>query len=86
MGPKCSKNPIHNSVGITGNGNSAIVINGINYNISNIFESSINFVMQAYRLELILTQFTSLSLILISTLLLLRCLRLRSATGKDTTL
>jgi hypothetical protein len=66
MGPKCSTLQLGGDVNIPGNGNSAIIFNGVPYNISNIFNSAVNLIMEKYRSELIMIQFTSAFLITIS--------------------
>ena len=81
MGPKCSMVQIGDNVDISGNGNSAIIIKGISYNISSIFNTAVNLIMQKYRSELILMQITSVSLVVISVLVVVRCLIPRSAVG-----
>ena len=78
MGPKCSTFEMGGNVQIVGNGNSAVVINGVSYNISSLFNTAVDAIMQRYRSELILMQFTSVSLVL----LLLRFLMPRSIVDK----
>jgi hypothetical protein len=86
MGPKCSTIQIGGNVGISGNGNSALIINGISYNISSIFNTAVNVIMQRYRSELILMIFTSVSLVAISALLVVRCIVPRSTVIKGETI
>jgi hypothetical protein len=82
MGSQCSTSPIRNSVGILGSGNSAVIINGMSYNISNMFNVAVKLVMQEYRSELILMQFTSVSLVVILILLVVWCFSPRSIVVK----
>jgi hypothetical protein len=82
MGPKCSTFEMGGNVQIVGNGNSAVVINGVSYNISSLFNTSVDAIMQRYRSELILMQFTSVSLVVILVLLLLRFLMPRNFVDK----
>ncbi|CAF0765890.1 unnamed protein product [Adineta steineri] len=82
MGPKFSTCQVGSNVGIFGNGNSALIINGVSYNISNIFSAAANVFMQKYRSEFIIMQFTSIALVIISVLLVAQCLISRSAPGK----
>ncbi|CAF4617426.1 unnamed protein product [Rotaria socialis] len=82
MGPKCSTFEMGGNVQIVGNGNSAVVINGVSYNISSLFNTAVDAIMQRYRSELILMQFTSVSLVVILVLLLLRFLMPRSIVDK----
>ncbi|CAF4567687.1 unnamed protein product [Rotaria socialis] len=70
------------NIQIVGNGNSAVVINGVSYNISRLFNTAVDAIMQKYRSELILMQFTSVSLVVILVLLLLRFLMPRSIVDK----
>lgn len=70
------------NVQIVGNGNSAVVINGVSYNISSLFNTAVDAIMQKYRSELILMQLTSVSLVVILVLLLLRFLMPRSIVDK----
>ena len=85
MGSKCSTNQLGGTVGILGNGNSAIIINGIQHNISGVFNTAVNLIMQKYRFELILMHFTSVFLVVISVLLVVRCIILRGAVSKGET-
>ena len=86
MGPKCSTLQMGGNVDISGTGNSAVIINGISYNISSIFNTAINLIMQKYRFELILMHFTSISLVLMSALLIFRCFMPRRAIDKGGTI
>ena len=86
MGPKCSTFQIDGEVHISGNGNSAVMINGVSYNISSLFNTAISLIMQKYRSELILIQFTAISLVVISAFLVVRFLMPRSVIDKDKTI
>ena len=82
MGPKCLTLQIDGKVHILGNGNSAVIINGVSYNISSLFNTAVSLIMQKYRSELILIQFTTVSLVIISALLVVRFLMPRSVIDK----
>lgn len=82
MGPRCSRLPMRTNIGIWGNGNSATVIHGNDYNISSILQTAVGVTMDTYRSELIFIQFAIFSLVMMLTMLILRCLLLRSGTGK----
>ena len=86
MGPKCSTLQIDGKVQISDNGNSAVIINGFSYNISSLFNTAISLIMQKYRSELILIQFTAVSLVVISALLVVRFLMSRSVIDKGKTI
>lgn len=81
MGSDCSRLPTRTNIGIWGNGNSATIVHGNDYNISNILQTAVGMTMDAYRSEIIFTQFGSFSLVMMSTILVLRCLLRRSGTG-----
>ncbi|CAF5087430.1 unnamed protein product [Rotaria magnacalcarata] len=74
MGSKCSTLQIGGKVHISGNGNSPLIINGIIYNISSLFNTVVSMTMRQYRSELILVQFISAFVVLISVLLAVRFL------------
>ncbi|CAF4265803.1 unnamed protein product [Rotaria magnacalcarata] len=74
MGSKCSTLQIGGKVHISGNGNSPLIINGITYNISSLFNTVVSMTMRQYRSELILVQFISAFVVLISVLLTVRFL------------
>ena len=86
MGPKCSTFQIDGKVDISGNGNSAVTINCVSCNISSLFNTAISLIMQKYRSELILIQFTAVSLVVISALLVVRFLMPRSVIDKGKTI
>ncbi|CAF2146149.1 unnamed protein product, partial [Rotaria magnacalcarata] len=46
MGPKCSTFEMGGNIQIVGNGNSAVVINGVSYNISSLFNTAVDAIMQ----------------------------------------
>lgn len=82
MGSDCSRVSTRTNIGIWGNGNSATVVHGNGYNISNILQTAVRMTMDIYRSELIFIQFGSFSLVMMSTMLVLQCLLRRSGTGK----
>ena len=86
MGPKCSTLQIDDKVHISGNSNSAVIINGVSHNISSLFNTVVSLIMQKYRSELILIQFAAVSLVVISALLVVRFLMPRSVIDKGKTI
>ena len=78
MGPRCSTLPPSEMIGIIGNGNSAIIINGVSYNISSIFTTAADAVLKKYRSGWVFLAFALVSLTIISTLLLIRLLLMRN--------
>ena len=86
MGPKCSTLQIDGKVHISGNGNSAVITNGVSYNISRLFNTAVSLIMQKYRSELILIQFTAVCLGIISALLVVRFLMPRNVIDKGKTI
>lgn len=79
MGGTCSSIQLGGDVHIPGNGNSAIIFNGVSYNILSIFNSAVNLIVQKYRFESIIIQFTSIGLSTISLcLLILSCIEKNS--------
>ena len=74
MGRSHSKYFLMNKIGISGNHNLAFMVNGVNYNISSIFDETINQIVEGYRSDLILVHFTSVSLMLILISVIIRCL------------
>ncbi|CAF1628509.1 unnamed protein product [Adineta ricciae] len=83
MGGKCSSVQLGGDVHIPGNGNSAIIFNGVPYNISSIFNNAVDLVVQKYRFESIIIQFTSFGLTIISLCMLIVCLVSRRKAKKD---
>ncbi|CAF3836217.1 unnamed protein product [Rotaria magnacalcarata] len=49
MGPKCSTFEMGGNIQIVGNGNSAVVINGVSYNISSLFNTAVDAIMQSMK-------------------------------------
>lgn len=84
MGGRCSTIPTNNNILIAGSGNSAIMINGVRYNISRIFNNAVNVVVQKYRAELILVHLMSIVLMLTSIFLIIACLKSKSREKKGT--
>ena len=82
MGGACSSVQLGGDVHIPGNGNSAIIFNGVPYNISSIFNNAVNLIVQKYRFESIVIQFTSIGLLTISLCMLILCLVSRKAVKK----
>ena len=82
MGSTCSTIQTGGEIDISGNGNSAIIINGLRHNVSNMFNTAVNLITQKYRFELILIHFTSVLLMMISTLFIIRFLMSHSAVEK----
>ena len=78
MGPRCSTLPPSEMIGIVGNGNSAIIINGVSYNISSILTTAADVMLKKYRIGWVFLAFSLVLLTLISALLLIRLLLLRS--------
>ena len=77
MGPRCSTLPPSEMIGIIGNGNSAIIINGVSYNISSIITTAADVMLKKYRSGWVFLAFALVSLTIISTLLLIRILLMR---------
>ena len=78
MGPRCSTLPPSEMIGIIGNGNLAIIINGVSYNISSILTTAAEVVLKKYRYGWIILAFSLVLLTTISALLLIRLLLMRS--------
>ena len=78
MGPRCSTLPPSEMIGIIGNGNSAIIINGVSYNISSILTTAADVMLKKYRPGWVFLAFALVSLTIVSTLLLIRLLLMRS--------
>ena len=78
MGPRCSTLPPSEIIGIIGNGNSAIIINGVSYNISSMLTTAADVMLKKYRSGWVLLAFALVSLTIVSTLLMIRLLLMRS--------
>ena len=78
MGPRCSTLPPSEMIGIIGNGNSAIIINGVSYNISSILTTAADVMLKKYRPGWVFLAFALVSLTIVSTLLMIRLLLMRS--------
>lgn len=74
MGAQLSMLNFDNKLQISGNGNSALIINGLRYNISDIFNTAVNVAMEKYRSELIFMYFTSISLLVLIAVAVVQCL------------
>ena len=77
MGPRCSTLPPSEMIGIVGNGNSAIIINGVSYNISSILTTAADVMLKKYRFGWVFLAFSLVLLTLISAVLLILLLLLR---------
>lgn len=69
MGSKYSTFDMHGTIHIYGHGNSAVIINGISYNITSLFNTALHLIMKRYRSELILIQFISVLVLIVATLI-----------------
>ena len=78
MGARCSTLPPSEMIGIIGNGNSAIIINGVSYSISSILTTAADVMLKKYRYGWIFLAFALFLLTMISALLLIRLLLMRS--------
>ncbi|CAF1570694.1 unnamed protein product [Adineta steineri] len=83
MGPRCTTLQLGGDVSIPGNGNSAIIFNGIPYNISNIFNNALNITMEKYRSELIIIQFSSVFLMTILWCAIVIYISIKKTVNKD---
>jgi hypothetical protein len=63
----------NDNIGITGDNNVAFMFNGVNYNISIIYNELIHQISQVYRLDLIRVHFVSIFLVLTIILIVIRC-------------
>lgn len=86
MGPKCTTLQLGGDVNIPGNGNSAIIFNGVPYNISYIFNNALNIIMEKYRSELIIIQFSSIFLMTILWCVIILYLVLKRVVNKGKSL
>ena len=83
MGPRHSTPPVNNNINVSGNGNLAILINGVQHNISSMFDTAVDMVMQKYRSELILVHFTWIMLMAILIFFIILCLKPESCELKS---
>ena len=83
MGVSSSKCENRVNVDIVGNGNSAFVLNGVTFNITNMLETTIIFTIRKYRVEVIGIQLVSFCVILLCTLMIRRYHRSHNWTDKD---
>ncbi len=74
MGPRHSTHQLTNEIGISGNHNIALMLNGVNYNLSSVFIGAVDRIVEGYRSDLIRVHFASAFLILIITSMMIRCL------------
>lgn len=71
MGGMCSRPQLNNKMEIQGNHNLAFMLNGVNYNITNIVDGAVYEIVKRSRLDLIRINFISILLILILMILVL---------------
>ncbi|CAF0899930.1 unnamed protein product [Adineta ricciae] len=70
MGDNHSKCQNRVNVDIIGNGNSAFVLNGVTFNVTNLLETTIIFAIKKYRVEVIAIQLVSFCVILFCVLMI----------------
>ena len=83
MGLRYSTPTANNNINVFGDGNLAILINGVQHNISSMFDTAVSAVMQKYRSELILVHFTWIVLMAILIFFIIVCLKPESCEHKS---
>ncbi|CAF1507479.1 unnamed protein product [Adineta ricciae] len=83
MGPRCTTLQLGGNVNIPGNGNSAIIFNGVSYNLSSIVNNGLSVIMEKYRSELIIIQFSSIVLMTILSCAIILYFSFKRAGNKD---
>ncbi|CAF1486565.1 unnamed protein product [Adineta ricciae] len=84
MGDSYSKCKNRVNVDIVGNGNSAFVLNGVTFNVTNMLETTVIFTIKKYRVEVIAIQLVSFCVILFCILIIGRYHIPHHRTDEDT--
>jgi hypothetical protein len=74
MGGDCSKCFKGHNIEIVGHGNSALIINGVTFNITSMLEPVITLTIKQYRFEMITMHFASIFLVLLFVFIIIRYL------------